>query len=109
MYKGRKFLQEEDNANKMKKFDFEAICSSFNSKHKKNKKQFGVVMFYLKSSARSWIVSHELCHATTYYYKHMVLNKDIWENNRANEKFASILGNMVAQYWDNWYKIVKKK
>lgn len=109
MYKARKLLQKDDNANKMKKFNFEAVCSSFNSKVKGNERQFGVIMFYLKSARQSGIVSHEMAHATTRYYKHLYKNLDIWENHKANETFAYILGNMVAQYWDNWYKVVKQK
>lgn len=109
MYKARKLLQKEDNADEMRRFRFEAVTSSFNSKTKGNEKQFGVIMFYLKSARQSGIVSHEMAHATTHYYKHLYKNLDIWENNKANETFAWILGNMVAQYLDNWYKAIKQK
>jgi hypothetical protein len=109
MYEVRDDLVK-DGANIMKKpHKYEAVCSSFNSK--KDKKQWGVVMFYLKSAARSGVVSHEMTHATTYWWKYLApkKHKNIYKDGIADEMFARIQGNLVYQYWKTWYKVVKKK
>ncbi len=101
---------ENDGADKMSKpYKFEALCSAYNSK--KNPQQWGVLMFYLHSSKQSGIVSHEMTHATTYWWKHLAPknHKNIYKDGIADEKFAWIQGNLVSQYWRTWYEINKPK
>lgn len=110
MYKARKFIEENDSISKIRgKYKFQAVCSSYSSRHKENKNQFGIIMFYLNSSKRGGTVSHEFAHATTYFFKTEQNNRDIFFDNKADEEYARMLGSMVAQYWKNWYKVVKIK
>ena len=104
MYRYRKLLQTEDNANPIKSFKFLALVSAFNSNHKEY--QYGEILFTKNSGSRSGIVSHELCHALTYWWKHMESYKwkEITNNGRADERHALLLGKMVQQYWYNWWK-----
>jgi hypothetical protein len=109
MYQFRDTLNE-DGANPMKKpHKYYGLCSSFPSK--KNPKQFGVIMFCTGSSKQSGVVSHELTHATTYWWK-SIFHKDkkmknIFGDSKADEQYAWVLGNLVAQYWRIWYTIKK--
>src|SRR5207248_1736696 len=85
-------------ANRMNAYRFEAVVSAFVSKP--NPLQFGVILFYTNSSARSGVVSHEMTHATTYFWKALRLKrKNIFKDAWADERFAWIQGNLVAQYW----------
>lgn len=109
MYNFREDLVKEG-ANKMRKpYEFLACCSTF--RHKKEKYQYGVLLFTVNSSSKSGVVSHEICHATTYWWKYAVKHK--WGRilkggSREDEKHAHLLGNMVRQYWINWYNLMAK-
>lgn len=112
MYKFRKGL-DKDGANKMAGYTFAACCSTYNSTRKGEERQYGVLLF-TKGKARSGVVSHEIAHATVYWWKHMVNMP--WKNvisgkkdgGKADERFAWILGSMVSQFWAGWYQIPKK-
>ena len=105
MYKYRDGLTK-DGANVMRKpHRYAAICSVWPSKTEK--KQYGALLFTRASARKSGVVSHEIAHATTYWFKHAEKRKNIYKDDVADERYALLLGNLVAQYWHQWYALPK--
>lgn len=105
MYKFRAELQIYDKAPKLKNFDFAAIVSSYISKYKGNEKQIGTILFW-KNRIGCGIVAHEICHAANYYWRALRQERagNIFKNAREDENFAYILGELVSQFWNSYYK-----
>lgn len=105
MHKMRRLLQEEDNASKMRRFKFEAVCSAYRSKDPKNKWQFGVVMFH-RGYMGGGVVAHEFAHAVNYWYKSA--RRGLWRkiplDPREDEVYARMLGDLVRQFWVAYWK-----
>ncbi len=99
MYRYRASLK---GASKMRVHKYLAITSAFNSPEEEF--QYGEILFTRHSGARSGIVAHELCHALTYWWKHMERPwVDIQNSGSADERHALLMGNMVNQYWKQWW------
>lgn len=112
MVKFRKSL-DKDGANPMRMHEYAALCSAYNSTRKGEERQYGVLLFTQASGRKSGIVSHEIVHAVNYWWRSMERMR--WENiqdthkdgGRADERYAWLLGNCVAQYWREWYQMQK--
>jgi hypothetical protein len=78
--------------------NFLAVCI----RNKKGKNKMGEIMF-TKKHATPEIVSHELAHAANYYMelkkKKIVFDTkdDGWKEN--DEMYATMVGDMVGQFW----------
>lgn len=109
MYEFRKKIQRTEKMTQIRKFNFEAIVSSYESKE--NKKQFGIILFYKGSAKRSGVVAHELTHAAVYWWKSAIKTKwsKIQTDARADEEFAYLVSGLVKQYWVNWWDLHDKK
>lgn len=94
-----------------RKLDFEGICNSYEIRlYKKNKSteiikdDIGFILLY-RNGFGSGVVSHEITHATTYWCKtagfHLNTSRIVKEND---ERYAYALGNMVTQFWIEYYK-----
>jgi len=113
MYKYRKTLAGELVGQKVvlgrtaNNYEAEVICLY----HKERNKPIGQITFYPKSSKCSGVVSHEMAHATQFYWMGYVRYKwnDIIKKERAQEKFAQILGELVRQYWVKWFRYFEPK
>ena len=103
MYKFRDNLVK-DGARLMKKpHRYLACCSVWHSK--KDKNQWGVLVFTKSSAKKAGIVSHEFCHATNYWFAYQKKN-NIYK--QCDEAFALLLGNLVKEYWNAWYTLPKR-
>ncbi|MCK9370766.1 hypothetical protein M0R04_12725 [Candidatus Dojkabacteria bacterium] len=92
------------------KHNYIAICRSYEHTDKKFKGQIGTILFYVESSRKVGIVSHEMTHAVIYYFcgKGYKL-KNIRKNKKLEEKFCNYSMFLNAHYWNNWYKVTEKK
>lgn len=75
------------------------------TKKQKDLKHIGFITMCEPYSKRSGVVAHEMFHATLYYWwwtraRDLRLLRD----KKAEERFAHLIGNAVAQYWRNWWR-----
>ncbi len=109
MYKFRELLQLGDDIKKVRNYNFEAMTSSYKSRYDENEHQFGNILFYQDSAKKSGIVSHEFLHASIFFWC-SVMKEGTWEQIPENMDYHEVLcymhGDMVANYWKNWYKYI---
>lgn len=77
----------------------------------KRQPQMGMVLFHMQD-LNFELVSHEYCHAATYYLEDMKADFSIlYTDKDLNERMATIQGNLNGQFW-NFYvdndKILEK-
>lgn len=108
MYNFRRSIQKFDKAYKIKKDNYAAATTSFRSKFPERNKQVGVIVFYT-GAIGSGIVSHEMTHAVTFFWtilKGFEAVK-IFFDTKHNEDFCFIQGELVSQFWENFYNYVE--
>lgn len=93
------------------KYNFLAITHHWRGYHLwkgrwRRSKQVGVILF-CPQSITSGIVSHEASHATLYALYPNSYERAIRFNKRSDEKFAWVLGWLVAQFWTTFYGLPK--
>jgi hypothetical protein len=100
--------------------NFQAVAHSYDAYYKYKKKMkrsplIGSILFY-KNNFGVGVVSHELAHATTYYFgkhkiKFQIGNKpkptEDWK--KKDEAYSHILGHMVNQFWKKYNGRIKTK
>lgn len=101
MYKAQKRLHREEGATNLRKHNYEAIACT--TPPMVNEKQFGVILFHKGSARKGGIVSHEIAHMATFWQQFMGRTKDIFSKAN-NEKFCWIIGEMVHDYWLQWWE-----
>lgn len=70
------------------------------------RERYGDIGYILlhKKALTSGVISHECTHATTYYFGQCEVNKNIFEDCEADEKFASVQGYLVDQLVGKLFK-----
>jgi hypothetical protein len=72
---------------------FEAICTGWKIKDRKRWRNIGCVLFHLDYIG-SGVVSHEMTHAAIFWRK----------KRHSDERFCKVQGNLVRQFWWNYYR-----
>jgi len=82
-----------------------AECVAYKTKQKKFRNKLGDVLFFHKGFG-SGVVAHELCHATFFWFTlHLGKKLSTLAHCKQGERFCLDLGNMVAQFWNHYYKL----
>lgn len=96
------------------RFDFEAICTAFDRLERKGGRwkrhhNIGHILFYTGGFGAG-VVAHEITHATVYWAaRHTRLNlARLRSDQNTDERFADVLGSMVAQFWSAYWRRCRK-
>jgi hypothetical protein len=93
--------------------DFEGICQSYEIRlYKKNKateiikNEIGFILLW-KGRIDVEVISHEMCHAVTYWCKKVGFNLNTSRIiSKNDERYAYAVGSMVKQFWREYYKTI---